>query len=1594
MNNKQTDFKASISITAPSPVSKRLQESLPSDYTLSQTSNVYAFMYGTGHEIENLKETIGQSEANNYIYSPSVQEGQFDITGPGKYTVQFDIPYVVPPLNVSVSSSARTDAYLEFTSRFGMTINVSNGGSDVISWRASGAVGAATSEFLGDALYKNFGTIYNLPRVTDAVVDESFVSQYSNVTNFITVQQMIPVQDFTAQLANPSIAVTNPIPLNAPPKTNNNTLLVGTLRPTIVVTRPSASHELVDRNGKVIALMNFNGSIFPLTSTTSDLVTGFIGSTLRARVCPVDSVTMPPPAQNLISQDNGAYSSFEVYVVGASVAFTFNKWSQPSFVQETFRADNKYRRLLSGVASSLAIGPNVKGIANLMQAILAQPNIPVEFWEQSDYRVFNTSTPPLTQFDGTHGDNPVVEIREVTSDWTPETLTYASKPISKSITDIAPVTITQLNSPTSFDLTSEVIRQLRVGIDAPEGGIFAWNYLQNSLNVETLNAQGQLQVAPQYTNGVVYNGQTYPYNYVFLNNANDSISNLTIFYYQTQFVTEQSGRKAPTQYQGFGPLIFNRDYFIVEVASLYNADLDAYDLPSELLIDYNCNSTLPFVANLGSYTAGSRYMGKDQGRKQLPTAILRIDLSASGYASTKLPTNTTDFLIYSYANLSVSSGFISGSFNSDPIDPTLTAYYDSRSAQTVQPSDSTFLSSNVQLAQGSYARLTSETGFEFATTMIAGQIQFNKTITVDNLIHHTPNPNYGATGIPVLQISQATLAVSNTQTMSSTGAFFTIPGRIVKNTFEGNPYFQIENAEFIIIDQYNFPIGIVDASSSFAAGNLQVTIHDLQQSPLPLLYQFSGVVGSIVWDTRIPVTDYQDTAPIFQASNNFDADMVSFTPDINVPTVALPINTNFMALIRAVPLGNQQTVTATWTFGIIQQKSQRLTGALNNVPIIAFPDLAAIKDAVTGAVIQPVLPGIMSYFTGKVLLRQFGSDPDSAQYVQQYISPAFTAYFIGYKDYIYSNYGGTNGFSKLSAGGDSGNFDTIFNSQTTPANKATLLTFFSPQAGIFTTSIVPGMSFYDARSGSPVNITRPRNKGIALRIKGDSYAGLVFYGQSLDQTVDKPSRVLLDFTFSASQSSTRHRVLEIESNTFAGWVDGMRPGQAVSDGSIFYLAGNQFKYSADGQDQAINAFGPAVDNNGNLVNNGLLVGQQYSLPSVVDAHNAANPTSKWGSAAYEYAPSDVQTTPGGVMRYRRPEEYSIDSSGNEIRSTTYVNKTPEKIAYFKFNLDALPIDTLLAKAILEIHFCSGFTIRQGNDKNLTLSYNKLWKKSRLSGNGSTQNVVLRDTSGRPLRDASNNQLPPVTRSLNNVHWRKNFFEIVVPYAFKSNFKPNLANIFNPSKVTLFGEQVPQSGIEYLGFANLDEIGVKQVPVSPNVYIEDTQGLTSLLMSKNAIIWQVVAGTLTADSTGRTNIMPYSPSNVYDGQSELIAGPLGLPTQLQFDTYNLPVGFRHYRVINQSDVLPNMKVIIFPFGITNPTLPQDDEFVYGFVKSVLASSEIGFDANNVSLYKQLLGYIVPLYAEYDVKLLESDTYFPFLTFGRGTSLDGTPADISY
>lgn len=1596
MSSGFSDFKASISITNPSPLTKQMQNLLPSNYTRSQSSNSFAFLYGTGYEMENLKRTIGQSEANNYLYSPSTQNGQISVSGAGRYLIEFDVPFVVPPLNVSIATGSQTDAFIEFTDRYGMTVNVTTPGTDTISWQVSGQIGAATTEFLGDALYNNFGALFSFPRQGNAIIDDTFVSQYEKINLLVNVESMSTVLN----LVNYSAAS----PAFNPPSPG---AIRGRLRQTTVLTNPGASHELLDQSGNIIALLSFAVSQFQIAdpNNAGKMKTGLVSDFLPENLASAFSADLPLP-------------TYDVWVNGPQSTFQFNRWQQLAYQQEVFRADNVYRRLLAGINRSLKIGPTIGGLSNIFETIFAQPYIPQDIWDASDFRIFKdpkymqyttnadgtiSVVNSKSQKDGYPAVPPLVGVYEITNNWTPEALTYNNRPIIQKIKDVPPVQVTQLNTGTKFDITKEVVRQLRVGLDLPTGGVANWNYLLNVNPTFDTNHKTQVNNG-YYTNGVEFGGQTYQYNYFFLNNANDSVASIKLFYYKKTYNSDGT----PHGYASNGPIVFNRDFYAVATADFYDPNTNngkgGYWLPAELLVNYACNSNLPALANHGELVAGSNYVYKDPAttpgaiqKPQLPAIVIRLDLSNYTSPSTKFPTSTDDLILYSYADVTCTPGVVNGTFDQDSVDRTLPKYYDSRSPLTIQPNDSPFTLSPLQLAQGSFARMTSDSGMEYVTTMVGGQITFNKTVNAGSLLSPTPQNESGTLAPAGLLIMKVVLAGAATGVpYQQTGNTFAVEGTIVKNVNynnTGRPYLQIDSPQYLLVNTDGFPCALILDSS---------TIDVSQYVNDPTVRTFTGIVGNMLWDTRLPVTDYANlpTSPTFQASTNFGVAALPQTPDLDLPAAQLPINQNFMVLLQGVPIGNQQTVTATWTFAVEQSNSAEVPADTGPVQVLEFADYP-----VPGKSDQP---GILTYFSGKYFIRQYGNDPDNATYAQTYVSPIFDAYFLDYKDYLNTQYGNGVAGGKLNPQGDGQDLDTLFGNQSTPGSFATILNFFSPIWGLFSLSIIPGMEFYTGIAQNQVAITRPRNNGIALRIEGDSYAGLAFYGRSDDKIIDKPTRLLVDFTYSASQRANRHRIVEVQDDTFAGWVDGMHPDQP-QDGAVFFIAGNQFKYPHQGQDQAPNGYS----------SNAFPVAVHASEPTAPERYSLKNAT----PPIFETDPSMVDrstpsmqkiiTSPAGAVgypqRYRRPPVVNFDAAGNEHFDATYQNYTPEKIAYFKFDFDSFPVDTLVNRAILEMYFCSGFTIAEAINKNAALSYNKLWSQSRLSGNGGITTFTMRK-----------NNAPNITvyRPANDVHWRKNFFEVLVPYAFDSTEDDNISygikNLFQPTDSSNLGVvQFPPSALQYLGVVNINEIAVSPLAVDPNIYVETTEGLSNIVLTGDSQIFQIT-GTLQCTPDGVPDISAYNSGTGKGLPIKNVTDPFvttnsitGQPAALSIDqTTGLPSGFRYVSPISVTEVLPNMKVLVFPFGAnlqytydangnpTNVTIDATQEFVYGYIKSFVPPASIKFDSNSLALYKQLIDYVCPLYAQYDIKLLESDTYFPYTSFGKVSSIDDTSQNISF
>jgi len=48
--------------------------------------------------------------------------------------------------------------------------------------------------------------------------------------------------------------------------------------------------------------------------------------------------------------------------------------------------------------------------------------------------------------------------------------------------------------------------------------------------------------------------------------------------------------------------------------------------------------------------------------------------------------------------------------------------------------------------------------------------------------------------------------------------------------------------------------------------------------------------------------------------------------------------------------------------------------------------------------------------------------------------------------------------------------------------------------------------------------------------------------------------------------------------------------------------------------------------------------------------------------------------------------------------------------------------------------------------------------------------------------------------------------------------------------------------------------------------------------------------------------------------------------------------------------------------------------------------VGLSQNDLNIYKSIIESVIPNYAQYTFKLLEADTYFPYTTFGRESTIN--------
>ena len=526
--------------------------------------------------------------------------------------------------------------------------------------------------------------------------------------------------------------------------------------------------------------------------------------------------------------------------------------------------------------------------------------------------------------------------------------------------------------------------------------------------------------------------------------------------------------------------------------------------------------------------------------------------------------------------------------------------------------------------------------------------------------------------------------------------------------------------------------------------------------------------------------------------------------------------------------------------------------------------------------------------------------------------------------------------SKLTPAGDSNLINSLTRAATLNSDgttTGTIFNFFSPTYGFISVTIPANTVFYNGLNGQPISVTHPNNLGVALNVAGDSYAGLTFYGINTNKIIDKPTRLTINYAYNVTNNQKRTKLVDLEDNNFGNWVNAMHP-DTVMDNGVFYIAGNEFKYPHMGLDQAGNQYSA---NSGVTPITG---GPHYLVNSPAGYYPVFEVDPSLTAPPLFNQVSNLPSLPGPPFRYRRPLNPA---------NTNYVTNNPTKIGYLKFDLTTLPYDIVLDQAILEVYFCSGFTIRQGKDTNLILNNNEMWRHSRLSGNGKT---YVKTTSSDP---SSSIILP-----MNNQHWRKNFFEILVPYAFLAQETLGLTNIFNaPNQQNVLPQNSsPQDYLQYLGFINLDEIDISLL-VNGNTN-EVSVGLTNIVLTQQAVVYQingVVQFVANANGT-------YTPSPV---SSNLI---------------------NPNTIIANGAILPNMKILIYPFGINSNTL------YYGYVKSILPASFIGFDETNLAIYLKALNYVVPLYSQYTVKLLGADDYLTYATFGRDSGIQDTQDDIAF
>lgn len=1858
------NFNASISIVNINNIAKEMQSYLPDDYTRSQNSNVFATLYGTGEEFRSLKQRLKQAETNNYLYTVESETNYTQINGIGKYYVEFQVPFIDAPYNINIvgSSLQYTNVFVEYTSQYGMILNVLTDLKDVVTWTVSGLIGAASDEYLGDALYQNFGALYNFPRQNDAQIDESAVLPYEKTNLFITVESpIIPaivlneltvtngftsftvaasstvVNNFDENGNFQSVSVTdftyNPSPEN---KNANAVYYPGIIYPTSVISNPQATHELRDANNNIIALLDANSqSIYANTLAPS------YGNNVYKQ-----NITAKNNSFSFNKIGNNLTSPYLVYINGYQSTYHFDRWKQPGYIQEVYRADNRYRRLLAGINRALLQGPNVQGFADLTEAMFAQPYIPYDVWQNNDFRVLknslNQTTPKyqvngnyITQYDSYIANKPMVDVIRVSSTWTPDSITYDNMPDLSSnnpkaviaTIDGLPVTVQNLNQITRFDLTGEINRSLRLALEGIHtGGVINWNYaITQSNNANLLNPLSD--VFNLYQNN----------SYCFLNDISDSYLDLNLIYY---YLNYQDNR--PNSYVA-QTLLNGRDYLIFSVSQFLNAD-GSYNLPSELLQGYNVNSSQPYI---GSYTdingnivpnvdayGNTQWLGAEIGnQKVLPNFLIQLQLqnnpnlpnninniyNAYTFSSPltagapPFPLDTNNFLLYSYAELNSLSASVDGNFNYDVTNPTFKKYYDASFVAAVQPSDTPFIKNTVSnsmstnfLAQGSFGKFVAPNGYEYILNMNNGDITFNKSINISDLKQRTPvngeKFNYitytnGVSSInhfssPVFyQISinnsnHVWFSENDFQNYIENGG---ILGTITSNNIGSlnTPYYyQYSNSEYLI-EGYIYPYNPLSTFNIYQLQFQKYCIVDENNNLLALLdgsglsYNVSNsinpsmigqkiiVAGKVLntfWDTRIPITNYYTGTPVVQATSDFPNEVIALTQSFG-----LSANNNYSVLINQIPNGSEGFITASWTFNIYGTSRTTLfsSGSLGFADVSPVTTTATISSMVFGSNIvylnnsnslikigqivygpgipyntyvtsinnnvitltQPVIyssinnvltfcneyiTGIVNQFTGYTnsivgtngLIYELDNSESpfvpgnyvDSMYNQTYIALPFNGYFLNYLDYV-NEFNSSTFQSKLKSSGDFGLIDSLEQEYNASyPNTGSILNFFNPTHGIVSYSILTDMNFINLNNSTTINIYRPNNNGIALKMHGDSYAGLVFYGKSENSLIDKPIKLSVSFTYNSTEVTLRKKTLEIEDNNYANWVDALQPNTVMS-GNTFYITGNQFKYSNKGFDQF---YKPGNNYDNSSRNSG------YAYNATVTANNPgyanlpiADVTGKTLTAneysindsnpIFQVTPDIVNTlvsngygNPGPNMKFKNP-----------ISQPNYYNVTPEKISFLQFDLSGFPYDSIIKEGIMEIYFGSGFTIKEAKNSNLILNDNSLSINSTLSGNGKTQLVPAVDNG---IYTDSVSPSASIIKPLNNVHWRKNYFEVILPYAFMSEINAldyGLQNIFGfNTSFNNIKPVNPQPNLEYLGFINLDETDINSLtintmttPLSSFNFVENSVGLTNILIDSNSVIYGVdgiltfspsnsanldgntiinresqiklshaisldgtpqyfyytaldsdnnvikdtvgnpvilsyydVFTTVGFDSQGNPNtstippsgIIPTSGMTTYTGAvsaASIIATPALNSAQVANNSYGgLSAGFEadgvtplnsniylYLEQISQNNLYNNQKVLIFPLGLggTNNELANPGSvYFYGYIKSFLPSSYIGFTNPDIAMYQQIYNYVLPLYSQYTVKLLESDTYFTYKTFGRETLISNTPQDISF